>query len=239
MSEETDDPIETTDPDAPPVNPENVDEDAATILDEANAGNGSGNTDKIDDDEIDDDDVILRQWRNEDDLPRLGVIRVDTKVDLPDGIAAGDWFLGVRVVPDPDTVDRNRNNNQRTAPLEVLVPCAPDGRDPGDNNPPGLPADEGVHDGAVCAGDTDWYAVDVGADGGLVATLTFEHSDGDLDLFVYAWDGNDVGERLGVSDGAQDREVVVLRDLDAGTYLVQVVAPRGQENSYSLDLFVD
>ncbi len=56
MSEETDDPIETTDPDAPPVNPENVDEDAATILDEANAGNGSGNTDKIDDDEIDDDD---------------------------------------------------------------------------------------------------------------------------------------------------------------------------------------
>ena len=54
MSNETDDPIETTDPDALPVNPDEVDEDAATILDEANAGNGGGNTEEIDDDEIDD-----------------------------------------------------------------------------------------------------------------------------------------------------------------------------------------
>ncbi|MBT6254388.1 hypothetical protein HOI83_04125 [Candidatus Uhrbacteria bacterium] len=57
MSNETDDPIETTDPDALPVNPDEVDEDAATILDEANAGNGGGNTEEIDDDEIDDEEI--------------------------------------------------------------------------------------------------------------------------------------------------------------------------------------
>lgn len=192
-----------------------------------------------DDDEIDDNDALLRQWRREEDLPRGQEILVDTKVDLPDGTAPGDWWLGVRVIPDPDTVDRSRNNNQLAARLAVLEPCAPDARDPQDNNPPGLPAVNGQHAGSLCAGDTDWYAVQVGAGGNLVADLTFLHRDGDLDLFAYAWDGLAVGERVGISDGGRNRERIVLADLAPGTYLVQVLAPAGDENSYSLDLFTD
>ena len=190
-------------------------------------------------DELDDGDTVLRTWRSEAGLPRAETLVVDTKVDLPADLAPGDWFVGVRIVPDPDTVDRSQGNNQAVVPIEVLAPCAPDARDPDDNVAPGLAAALGEHQGSLCAGDTDWYAVEVAVSDDFTATLTFEHDDGDLDLFVYAWDGDRVGDLLGVSDGSSDREEVTLLIPGAGTYLVQVVAPRAAENNYTLVLTSD
>ena len=189
-----------------------------------------------DDAVINDADPLLRSWRREEPLPRGGRIDLDTKVDLPADLAAGAYRLGLRIVPDAGVVDRSPANNVRTVALTVVEACAADDRDPDDDEAPGAPAAAGAYQGALCLGDDDWYAVDVDDGQSLTATLRFTHADGDLDLWVYAWDGVEPA-LLARSEGSADRESVRLEDPGAGTYLVRVVAGgAGAENAYTLEV---
>ncbi len=85
----------------------------------------------------------------------------------------------------------------------------------------------GAYDGLVCL-DDDWYAIDVCHGGTLDVLIEFAHDRGDLDLYV--WDANE--EYLDGSESADDNERVILRDLAAGTYYVQIVGYLGAWNRY-------
>lgn len=118
---------------------------------------------------------------------------------------------------------------------KVAGSCENDGFEPNDTAaqatrlaPPGLDRL------AICAGDNDWFALDVPADRG--ARLRVEHAAaaGDLELFVYTPDGTTL---LGSSTTALDVEEVSIEASQAAgrRLLVRVAgASTRTENQYSL-----
>lgn len=77
----------------------------------------------------------------------------------------------------------------------------------------------------ICADDVDVYRVEAGAET-VTVTLTFRHSDGDLDLQAIREDGSVLTQSAGTSDQEQ---------LSAtGTFYVRVFGYSGAQNAYTI-----
>ncbi|MDF7808980.1 pre-peptidase C-terminal domain-containing protein [Pontiellaceae bacterium B12219] len=83
----------------------------------------------------------------------------------------------------------------------------------------------------------DWYQVVLPVDSTLTIHLTFEHSEGDLELFLYQSDGTSVIEK---SETGNNNETIV-QALSAGTYLFNVFPYMGEANytSYAMDISIE
>ncbi len=115
-------------------------------------------------------------------------------------------------------------------------PCVDDGLEDNDAAGAATPAEPGDVAGLqVCAGDDDWYVVDVCAGGTLSVGLAFTHADGDLDLALHG----DDGAVLARSQGVGDEERVELAAQSARRLWVRVYGFRGAEGAYDLGVVVD
>jgi hypothetical protein len=89
--------------------------------------------------------------------------------------------------------------------------------------------------GLKMADAADWFSFTTTAAGtsSNQVSISFVHSQGDLDLRLY----NSSGTQIGQSEGTSNQEVVSLNGLAAGTYFVQVFGYNGAQNS-SYDLAI-
>ena len=158
--------------------------------------------------------------------------RVVAEGDLAvNGQADSDGTFAVRV----HTTDIEESYGLRVSIDHTASSCQNDSFEPNDTlpqathvNPPGLSTL------AVCAGDHDWYSIDVPAGLGVNVSESSDPAAGDVDLYVYAADGTTL---LGSSATNADTEQVQLGPQVAGGAriyaLVQGGDPRSQ-NQYSL-----
>ncbi|MCA9539352.1 MAG: hypothetical protein KC620_10725, partial [Myxococcales bacterium] len=171
-------------------------------------------------------------------------VSVQGRINVPDGVANGTYALGVRVDDTAQVAEGSEDDNDAFTSVRVDADqaCAADDFEPNaspyeDGAVPlvaALPA--GVHaDLVACHGDDDWYAVQVAAGQRLTVIADFEHALGDLELALYAPDGETV---IADSTTLQNREQVeLLRAGQAGAYLVRIYLAPGdiaRGNTYAL-----
>ena len=85
----------------------------------------------------------------------------------------------------------------------------------------------------ICAGDDDWYAVDVPAGGELTARILFTDAQGDLDLKLYR---DPTGSSVDSSTSVGDSEQVADATAVDRTYYIYVYGYGDAGNVYSLEL---
>lgn len=122
-------------------------------------------------------------------------------------------------------------------------PKSPD--EPDDPQTPGEPNDNfdqatRITPGTISAelepaGDIDFYAIDLSAGEVLDTSMSFSHSVGDLDLFVFGPDRTELGRSTSLEDVEQVRIIAPT----TGTYYVIVVGFQDATGDYTLSVAVD
>ncbi|MDY0063169.1 MAG: pre-peptidase C-terminal domain-containing protein, partial [Myxococcota bacterium] len=93
----------------------------------------------------------------------------------------------------------------------------------------------GLHEGlAVCAGDDDYFAIDLNAGDTLDVTLSFLDANGDLDLTLLAADGT----LLASASGVTDEEVLGYVAPAAQTVVLRIYGYQAAQNLYTLDIAI-
>ncbi len=144
------------------------------------------------------------------------------KLTLP-GHLDGDATLSV-VLVQTDDVDQSDNTLSRT--ISVLPSCQADTYEPNDTALSAKWISSAVN-ATVCENDQDWYTMDVTAETTL--QLSFDHENGDLDLYVYAEDGSEIG----TSATASNMESVAMSQPQRVFILVKGV-DSSVRNTYTL-----
>lgn len=125
--------------------------------------------------------------------------------------------------------------------LSLVEPADPDCEDdaePNDDADTATFISSGTLDDLrFCGGDRDFYTFTVGQGQAIEARIDFEHDEGDLDLVLYAPDGQtNVDSSLGVGDSETVR---ALNTEFEGDYLLEIKGFNGNNNNrYSLVLSV-
>ena len=87
----------------------------------------------------------------------------------------------------------------------------------------------------TCAGEDDWYAIEVDEAQRLTVAVEFDAAAGDLELALYGPDGVTIIDESTGLQGAE--EVELLRAPAPGTYFVRVyLVGQGEVNRYRLDV---
>ncbi|MDJ0713427.1 MAG: M10 family metallopeptidase C-terminal domain-containing protein [Prochloraceae cyanobacterium] len=85
--------------------------------------------------------------------------------------------------------------------------------------------------GQGIAGDADWYEINVTSGyENLVVNLNFTHANGDLDLYLYDANGNEIA----ASDSITDNESIDTIVSDSGTYYLKINPYSDTGNTYDL-----
>ena len=82
------------------------------------------------------------------------------------------------------------------------------------------------------AGNEDWFAVDLPAQGRVSVTIRFRHADGDLDLQLV----DATGRVVGSSEGTSDAESASFTATAAGRVYVRAFGYRNARGPYTLEL---
>ena len=134
-----------------------------------------------------------------------GIVRIDSacgvgdwskdpdasqKVTIPYSTAPGSYFLLVEADSEGDVVESNEGNNVLETALTVDQLCLPDAYEPNDlllAEQPWAPLVEPplVSSLALCPYDLDWFAIQVPGGTTLRVRITFDATEGDLDLRLY------------------------------------------------------
>ena len=110
--------------------------------------------------------------------------------------------------------------------------CVDDAFEDNDDLAGAVPIPPGEHEGQICAGDQDWFSVDVCAGGTLTVDLVFANASGDLDMGLRSADGSLIAASASATD---DEQIVYTVDHDA-TVIIQIVGYAGAQNAYGLDV---
>ncbi len=134
------------------------------------------------------------------------------KVDLPPGGKAGDQTYGLMV-------DRTFGGcpNDEFEPNDTLDDAV-------------LVGSNQVFTTVICPADRDWLKVSAQAGQTIELTLDFQHSFGDLDLYLYTSDG----QVLARSETATSREQLVFHNGTPDTYYIEVRGYQGAVNTGEL-----
>ncbi|MHC4838567.1 MAG: PPC domain-containing protein [Planctomycetota bacterium] len=177
----------------------------------------------------------------------------DVECGVPDVDADGD---GV-----PDDADCEPNNAEIPGPREIANnglddDCNPETPDQCDDDAFDMLADNGasanatgVEDGDrtgvqygdlfMCAGDEDWYRIQVEAGDGLEFDIFHAHADGDLDVELFRADAQGTLQFVDGSYSVSDNETVYERRSTAGaTYYARVYGFRGASAPYQMTVNV-
>ncbi len=116
------------------------------------------------------------------------------------------------------------------------VDCVNDNLEPNNDFDNTSPVDEGVQTGLViCPSDEDWFDVYLDAGQGLSVTISFDNSQGDLDMELYSLD--DLQNPVAVSAGISDSETVVVPSVaESSFFLVRVYGYGSASNQYNLSV---
>lgn len=88
----------------------------------------------------------------------------------------------------------------------------------------------------LCAGDEDWFSIQVNAGQRLTVTISFTHADGDLALEVY----DPIGTSRGGADGVTDQETFQTVATQTGGHFVRVLGVGASEQTaYALTYSID
>ena len=137
----------------------------------------------------------------------------------------GDATLSV-VLVQPSDVDQSDNIVSET--LSVQPGCANDAYEPNDTALSAQSLSSSLT-ATICENDQDWFRLDVSDEATI--SLRFSHDHGDLDLFVYAEDGSELGR----SDSASDMESVTITAPQT-VYILVRGADSNIRNTYTLSL---
>jgi hypothetical protein len=175
------------------------------------------------------------------------VVEVDPllnfSIELLDGsaalLAAGDYVVDRTVNADGDYYLRCRSSDAYVRyGLRIMVskgvPCDDDDNEPNNDRLHAIALDAGQHALSLCAGDQDFFAVQVPRDRKLKVQLQHTPTEGDLDLYLYDSDGTTL---LDESATTLEVETVEAAATTAGVAYVRVAGGADSaQNTY--DLFV-
>ena len=109
-------------------------------------------------------------------------------------------------------------------------PCTEGGLEPDSVGSPRLVAADGsVAAGRICADDTDFFRFTVGSASSVGISVRFIDAVGDLDVDLRDNAGGLITSSSGISD-----EELIIRDLAAGSYTVEVFGFLGDANTYTV-----
>ena len=141
-----------------------------------------------------------------------GVYRVVIEGQQPD--SQGEYSLSVTLTaePQPD-------------------PCLEAGAEPDSAaQPRTLPPDGVARDGRICAGESDFWRVDLSFQTRLSIRVAFTHAQGDVDIRLRDAAGTLIGSSRNLTN-----EERITRQLGAGAYTVEVFGHLGAVNTYSIE----
>lgn len=130
--------------------------------------------------------------------------------------------------------DRNLYDMVITAPEREAPVCEDDLFEDDDDALSATPLTEDIIDRTACAGDEDWYVINVPEGQVLDATLTFVHADGDLQLELIDLDGETVLLTANASNEQISEESAIFRANVGGDYFLRVRSANRSNNTYSL-----
>jgi hypothetical protein len=114
-------------------------------------------------------------------------------------------------------------------PEPVADPCTEGGLEPDAfGSPRVVAADGSVAAGRICADDADFFRFTIGAASSVGISVRFVDDDGDLDVRL-----SDSTGQITTSAGVSDEELII-RDLAAGSYTVEVFGFSGAINTYTV-----
>jgi hypothetical protein len=134
---------------------------------------------------------------------------------------------------------RAHSNTGAPVTFDLLVTpeageCKPDSLESNDSPAEAELIGEGsFQDLTICAGDEDWFRLEVPAGTLLSATATHAAQEGDLDLYLYGSDGT---TPLDSAETSSKEETVEANILSGGTHYLKVAGFQGASNSYNLSV---
>ena len=157
-------------------------------------------------------------------------VRVDGDISIPERISDGAYRLRATLdaSDEVDEVDEDDNTSFTRVRLDSDAACEADSLEPnlspyepGAEEPRAAPIATGRYDNlSTCDGNDDWLSIELAAGERLEVEARFDAREGDIDLELYATDGETL---LDVSNGLQGEETVrLLRAPEAGNYYVRV-----------------
>ncbi|MCB9530706.1 MAG: pre-peptidase C-terminal domain-containing protein [Myxococcales bacterium] len=141
----------------------------------------------------------------------------DNEEIVLDVASSGVYALRVRLYADTGAPG---NSYSLDVTIDRAAPtCRDDAFEDNDTQATATRAADGSYDDlVVCAGDADYYVIDLGAEDTLDVTATFDSADGDVDLRLLGPDGTVLDSSLGTGSS----EAVSVTATRAGTYAVEV-----------------
>ncbi len=106
--------------------------------------------------------------------------------------------------------------------------CLDDAREDDDSRASARTLSGTSFDGTICPRDDDYVRFNVSSPTGVVITLVFDHSMGDLDLELYGPSGTLVA----ASRGTTDEEDITMDLFETGTYTIRVLGYMGALGDY-------
>ena len=153
---------------------------------------------------------LWRAWSADESCPQQSTVTTDTEADHS-------WTsfcdLGDVSDPDPDPVDDCEDGNDSATTATSIVPGS------------------SAVNARICSSDVDFYSFEVSESGTVDVTITFAHSNGDIDAELL----DSAGTRIRSATSANDNETL-HGQLEPGPYTIRVYGYNGAENSYSIAL---
>jgi|GEM_PF-980890 len=120
-------------------------------------------------------------------------------------------------LPAPNPIERGNQNNSDTVPQDKCY--AGSERQTAINI-------ENIKEASVCAGRDSWLKVHLKRGQHFDVQVTFEHSQGDIDMSFHS----DSGRRFRVSQGTKNQERIDYRIRRSGTYYLKIYGYAGAQN---------
>jgi len=166
-------------------------------------------------------------------IPGISEIFEGRRFDVPGDIIDGGTYFVILELDNRGAVEEiNDRNNIAIAPIVVTPRCEPDIAEP--NNFPFEATPVGDVFGetlTICSGDVDWFTYTTATSGSRTASITFTHSDGDLDLYLY---DDPFAPPIGVGDSITDNESITFNAQSGTTYYLRVEGFYNDTNRYTI-----
>ncbi|MCP4872219.1 MAG: hypothetical protein GY898_26245, partial [Proteobacteria bacterium] len=125
------------------------------------------------------------------------------------------YYLRLELVADTGSVV----GNPYSLTLASAAGCSPDGYEPNDSIAAASPISVGPTTGAnACEFELDYYSFGASTSDVIDVGITFPHSEGNLDLFLY----DDLGVEVASSESTTDDEAITYTALAGATYTIGV-----------------
>lgn len=144
-----------------------------------------------------------------------------------ENVAAGTYRVEVRGTL--SSTEASYTLRVTLTPEPAADPCLEGGLEPDDAAPRVVAADGTVSAGRICAGDRDFFRFTLANTAIVNISVRFTDDDGDIDIVLKDGAGGQITTSAGVSD-----EELIVRELAAGTYNVEVFGFSGAVNTYTV-----